>query len=113
MCDDVKFEKSSGNVFKDIGFSDEEAEALSFRTKLTFEVFTLLKKSRLRRAKAAELLAVDPADISKLKNGDDDHFSLMSLSDFRDRLKRYMEDQVTLSENDDKQNTTNVLGVEK
>ena len=31
MSDDVKFEKSSGNVFKDIGFSDEEAEALSFR----------------------------------------------------------------------------------
>ena len=113
MCDDVKFEKSSGNVFKDIGFSDEEAETLSFRTKLTFEVFTLLKKSRLRRAKAAKLLAVDPADISKLKNGDDDHFSLACLSDFRDRLKRYMKDQVTVPENDDKQNATDILGVGK
>ena len=113
MCDDVKFEKSSGNVFKDIGFSDEEAEALSFRTKLTFEIFTLLKKSRLRRVKAAKLLAVDPADISKLKDGDDDHFSLACLSDFRDRLKRYMEGQVTLSENNDKQNATDVLGVGK
>ena len=102
-----------GNVFKDIGFSDEEAEALSFRTKLTFEVFTLLKKSRLRRVKAAKLLAVDPADISKLKNGDDDHFSLACLSDFRDRLKRYMKDQVTVSENDDKQNATDILGVGK
>ena len=90
MCDDVKFEKSSGNVFKDIGFSDVEAEALSFRTQLTFEVFTLLKQSRLRRAKAAKLLAVAPADISKLKNGDDDHFSVACLSDFRDRLKHYM-----------------------
>ena len=106
----MKFEKSSGNVFKDIGFSDEEAEALSFRTKLTFEVFTLLKKSRLRRVKAAKLLAVDPANISKLKNGDDDHFSLACLSDFRDRLKRYMEDRGTLSENDDTQNATDVLG---
>ncbi|MCG9134843.1 XRE family transcriptional regulator [Candidatus Poribacteria bacterium] len=113
MCDDVKFEKSSGNVFKDIGFSDEEAEALSFRTKLTFEVFTLLKKSRLRRTKAAKLLAVDPADISKLKKGDDDHFSVACLADFRDRLKRYMEDQVPVSENDDKQNATDVLGVGK
>ncbi len=113
MCDDVKFEKSSGNVFKDIGFSDEEAEALSFRTKLTFEVFTLLKKSRLRRVKAAKFLAVDPADISKLKNGDDDNFSLECLSDFRDRLKRYMEDQVPVSENDNKQNATDVFGVGK
>ena len=110
MCDDVKFEKSSGNVFKDIGFSDEEAEALSFRTKLTFEVFTLLKKSRLRRVKAAKLLEVDPADISKLKNGDDDHFSLACLSDFQDRLKRYVEDRVTPSENSDIQNATDVLG---
>ena len=113
MCDDVKLEKSSGNVFKDIGFSDEEAEALSFRTKLTFEVFTLLKASRLRRVKAAKLLAVDPADISKLKNGDDEHFSLACLSDFRDRLKSYMEGRVPLSENDDAQNTTDVLGVER
>ncbi len=110
MCDDVKFEKSSGNVFKDIGFSDEEAEALSFRTKLIFEVFTLLKKSRLRRVKAAKLLAVDPADISKLKEGDDDHFSVACLSDFRDRLKRYMEDQVAPSETDKTQNATDILG---
>ena len=95
MCNDVKFEKSSGNVFKDIGFSDAEAELLSSRTKLTFEVFTLLKKSRLRRATAANLLGVDPADISKLKNGNDDHFNLARLSDFRDRLKCYMKSQVT------------------
>ena len=109
----MKFEKSSGNVFKDIGFSDKEAEALSFRTKLTFEVFTLLKKSRLRNVKAAKLLAVDPTDISKLKNGDDDHFSLACLSEFRDRLERYMEDRATLSENDDTQNTTDIIGVGK
>ena len=104
MCDNVKFEKSSGNVFKDIGFSDEEAEALSFRTKLAFEVFTLLKQSRLRGVKAAKLLVVDPTDISKLRNGNDDHFSLACLSDFRDRLKRYMEGRVPLSENDETQN---------
>lgn len=109
MCNDVKFEKSSGNVFKDIGFSDAEAEILSFRTKLTFEVFTLLKKSRLRRAKAAKLLGVNLEDISKLKNGDDDHFSLARLSDFRDRLQCYVKNQVTLSENDSKQGPTNAL----
>lgn len=113
MCDDVKFEKSSGNVFKDIGFSDKEAEALSFKTKLTFEVFTLLKKSRLRNVKAAKLLAVDPTDILKLKNGDDDHFSLACLSEFRDRLERHIEDQGTLSENDDTQNATDIIGVGK
>ena len=109
MCNDVKFEKSSGNVFKDIGFSDTEAEVLSFRTQLTFEVFTLLKKSRLRRAKAAKLLGVNPVDISKLKNGEDDHFSVACLSNFRDQLKCYMQNQVPLSEKDDKQGTTDAL----
>ena len=113
MCNDVKFEKSSGNVFKDIGFSDKEAEALSFRTKLTFGVFTLLKKSRLRNVKAAKLLAVDPTDILELKNGDDDHFSLACLSEFRDRLEHHIEDQGTLSENDDTQNATDIIGVGK
>ena len=113
MCDDMKFEKSSGNVFKDIDFSDEEAEALSFRTKLSFEVFTLLKQSRLKSVKAANLLAVDPTDISKLKNGDDDHFSLACLSEFRDRLRHYVKERGTLSENNDRQNITDVLGVGK
>ncbi len=113
MCDDMKFEKSSGNVFKDIGFSDEEAEALSFRTKLSFEVFTLLKQSRLKSVKAANLLAVDPTDISKLKNGDDDHFSLACLSEFRDRLRHYVKERGTLPENNDRQNITDVLGVGK
>ncbi len=113
MGNDVKFEKSSGNVFKDIGFSDKEAEALSFRTKLTFEVFTLLKKSRLSNVKAAKLLAVAPTDISKLKNGDDDHFSLACLSEFRDRLECHIEDRGTLSENDDTQNATDIIGVGK
>lgn len=112
MCGDMKFKKSSGNVFKDIGFSDEEAEALSFRTKLSFEVFTLLKKSRLKHVKAAKLLAVDPADISKLKSGDDDDFSLARLFNFRDRLRHYVKEQVTLSENN-RQNTTDVLGAER
>ena len=111
MCNNVKLEKSSGNVFKDIGFSDEEAEALSFRTKLSFEVFTLLKQSRLRSVKAANLLAVDPTDISKLRNGDDDHFSLARLSEFRDRLRHYVKERDTLSENNDRQNTTDVFGV--
>ena len=104
MCDDLKFEKSSGNVFKDIGFSAEEAEVLSFRTRLAFEVFTLLRESRLRRVKAAKLLAVDPVDISKLKNGDDEHFSLACLSDFRDRLQCYIDGQASLSEKDSTQN---------
>ncbi len=99
MCNDLKFEKSSGNVFfKDIGFSETEAEALLFRTKLTFEVFTLLKKYRLRRVKAAKLLAAEEPDILKLKKGDFDDFSIECLSDFRDRLKYYVEQQVASSE---------------
>lgn len=98
MCNDLKFEKSSGNVFKDIGFSEAEAEALLFRTKLTLEVFTLLKKSRLRRVKASKLLAVEEQDVLKLKKGDFDDFSIECLSDFRDRLKYYVERQVTSSE---------------
>lgn len=101
MCNDLKFEKSSGNVFKDIGFSEAEAAVLLSRTKLTFEIFTLLKKSRLRRVKAAKLLAVEEQDILKLKNGDFDDFSIECLSHFRDRLKCYVEGQVPTSEKEE------------
>jgi predicted XRE-type DNA-binding protein len=57
-------EKSSGNVFADIGLADSEQELL--KAKLTLQVHRLLKQSNLTQAEAAKLLRTTQPQISAL-----------------------------------------------
>ena len=65
----IKFTKSSGNVFKDVGFTDEEAKNLQFRSYL----MTVLRKYILNmgwsQKEAAERLKVTQPRISNLIHG--------------------------------------------
>jgi predicted XRE-type DNA-binding protein len=57
-------EKSSGNVFADLGLPDSEQELL--KAKLTVEIYRLLKDRGLTQIKAAELLGTTQAQVSAL-----------------------------------------------
>ena len=57
-------EKSSGNVFADIGLADSEQELM--KAKLTLQVHRLLKQSKLTQAEAAKLLRTTQPQISAL-----------------------------------------------
>jgi predicted XRE-type DNA-binding protein len=57
-------EKSSGNVFADIGLSDSEQEML--KAKLTLQVHRLLKQSNLTQAEAAKRLRTTQPQVSAL-----------------------------------------------
>lgn len=57
-------EKSSGNVFADIGVPNSEQELL--KAKLTLKVHRLLKKSKLTQVEAAKLLGTTQPQISAL-----------------------------------------------
>lgn len=98
MSKAVKFEKSSGNVFLDMGFSKEEAERELLRTDLAFEVYNLLEERKLTSAKAAELLGLDLSEISHIKNGDFEHFNVEKLFTLLNRLNRDVEIRITPSE---------------
>ena len=76
MSENVRFERSSGNVFKDIGFPEAEAERELLKADLAVEIYRILAERKLTQAKAGELLGVDQADVSRLKNGDFDRFSV-------------------------------------
>ena len=69
MTKAIKFEESSGNVFLDIGFSKEEAEHELLRSDLAFEIHSILKERELTQAKAGEILGINLADVSRLRNG--------------------------------------------
>jgi predicted XRE-type DNA-binding protein len=58
------FEKSSGNVFADLGLPNSEQELL--KAKLTVQIYKLIKDQSLTRTKAAELLGTTQAQVSDL-----------------------------------------------
>src|SRR5437588_11184411 len=50
--------RSSGNVFRDLGFSEEEAEHLVIRADLLIEIQKVVTARRLKQAQLAKLLRV-------------------------------------------------------
>ena len=54
----VKLTRSSGNVFRDLGFSPDEAEYLKVRSELMVNLQKVIKARGLTHAKAAERLGV-------------------------------------------------------
>ncbi len=75
----TKIRRSTGNVFRDLGFSPEEAENLKLRADLMIEVSKVIKSRRLTQAKAAALLGVSQPRISDLVRGKIDRFSVDTL----------------------------------
>lgn len=57
-------EKSSGNVFADLGFPNSEQELV--KAKLTVEIYRLLRERNLNQSDAAKLLGTTQAQVSTL-----------------------------------------------
>lgn len=82
----LKITPSSGNVFRDLGFSREEAEHLLIRSDLMIAVQKALERRALKQADAAKLLRVTQPRISDLLRGRIDLFSTDALIDMLARL---------------------------
>ncbi len=82
----VKLTRSSGNVFRDLGFSPEEAERLKVRSDLMISVQKAIAARRLKQAEAAKLLGITQPRISDLMRGRIDLFSIDTLIDMLARL---------------------------
>ena len=75
----MRVKKSSGNVFKDLGFERGEAENLRLRSKLMRELEKLIRDSGLTQSEAAELLGIQQSRVSDLVRGKIDRFSIDTL----------------------------------
>lgn len=82
----LKMTKSSGNVFRDIGFPREEAEHLLVRADLMIQVQKLIMSRQLKQKAAAKILGVTQPRVSDLLRGRIDLFSTDALIDFLARL---------------------------
>jgi predicted XRE-type DNA-binding protein len=75
----TKIRRSSGNVFRDLGFSTEEATNLKLRSDLMIRLSKLIDARGLTQAQAAELFGVTQPRVSDLVRGKIDRFSIDTL----------------------------------
>ncbi|MDX2121049.1 MAG: helix-turn-helix transcriptional regulator [Gemmatimonadota bacterium] len=75
----IRITKSSGNVFRDLGFSPVEAEHLRLRAELMLAIEKLIGRRKLTQAQAAKLLGVTQPRISDLVRGRLHRFSIDAL----------------------------------
>jgi predicted XRE-type DNA-binding protein len=82
----LKITPSSGNVFRDLGYSPEEAEHLLIRSDLMIAVQKAVERRALTQAAAAKILGVTQPRVSDLLRGRIDLFSTDALIDMLARL---------------------------
>jgi len=82
----LKVTRSSDNVFRDLGFSPDEAEHLLVRSELMIRVQKLIASRRLKQAEVAKILRVTQPRVSDLLRGRIDLFSTDALIDMLARL---------------------------
>lgn len=75
----TKIRRSTGNVFRDLGFSTEEAANLKVRSDLMIRLSKLIDARGLTQAEAAALFGVAQPRISDLVRGKIDRFSIDTL----------------------------------
>jgi predicted XRE-type DNA-binding protein len=82
----VRVTASTGNVFRDLGFSKGESEHLLVRADLLIQVQKTITSRRLTQAQAARVVRVTQPRVSDLLRGRIDLFSTDSLIDMLARL---------------------------
>jgi predicted XRE-type DNA-binding protein len=82
----VRVTPSTGNVFRDLGFSKEESEHLLVRADLLIQVQKAIRSRRLTQAETAKVLRVTQPRVSDLLRGRIDLFSTDTLIDMLARL---------------------------
>ena len=75
----MKITKGSDNIFRDIGFSESEAENLKLRSTLMIKVEKFVRDAGLTQADAAKVLGVTQPRLNQLLKGKIQLFSLDAL----------------------------------
>src|SRR6185295_8295651 len=82
----VRVTPSTGNVFRDLGFSNEESEHLLVRADLLIQLQKAIASKGLKQAEAARVLRVTQPRVSDLLRGRVDLFSTDALIDMLARV---------------------------
>lgn len=79
MSERLKRVRGSGNVFRDLGFSPDEAENLKLRSELMMRIEDHYRESGMTQVKAAKRLGLTQPRLNALLKGKIGEFSLDAL----------------------------------
>ena len=85
----VRMEKSSGNVFADLGIPHPEQELL--KAKLTLRIYRLIKQRGITQTEAGKVLGIKQPHVSALMRNRAGSFSVERLIDFLTALGQDVE----------------------
>jgi predicted XRE-type DNA-binding protein len=91
--DDMEVVESSGNVYKDLGFSDDESANLLVRSELMLMIKQLIRERGWTQQEAAAQLGVHQPRVSDLFQGRIGNFSVDTLMSWLHRLGK----EITIS----------------
>jgi predicted XRE-type DNA-binding protein len=89
MTEEIKVQKSSGNVFTDLGL--ENSDELLVKAELAYKISSIITKLEITQVEAAKLLGIDQPKMSALINGKLSGFSTVRLFRFLNSLGRDVE----------------------
>jgi predicted XRE-type DNA-binding protein len=85
----IEVEKSSGNVFADLGLPNPEQELL--KAHLTLQIYKIIKERGLRQAEAGKILGIKQPHVSALMRNRSGNFSVARLMEFLTALGQDVE----------------------
>ena len=85
----IQIEKSSGNVFADLGLPNPEQELL--KAHLTLQIYKIIKERGLRQAEAGKILGIKQPHVSALMRNRSGSFSVARLMEFLTALGQDIE----------------------
>ena len=77
MTQEIRVQASSGNVFADLGL--ENSDELLVKAELAYKISRMITQQQLNPTEAAEVLGIEPSQVSALIHGKLSNFSLVSL----------------------------------
>jgi len=83
-----------GNIFKDLGFSAEEAGKLKIKSQLMSQISELIKEKKFKQEEASHLLHVTRPRVSDIMRGKAGKFSIDALVDMLERMGKRVTVQV-------------------
>ncbi|MGI0488169.1 helix-turn-helix domain-containing protein [Pantanalinema rosaneae CENA516] len=89
MTESIQVQRSSGNVFADLGL--ENSDELLVQAELAHTISRIITQQKMTQAEAAEILGVDQPKISALMNGKLSGFSIVRLFRFLNTLGQDVE----------------------
>lgn len=87
----IPFEKSSGNVFADIGFTPAEAAELTAKSSLIIAIKETIDRRKLTQQQAAQLCGTDQPTLSKVFRGRMESVTIDRLANWLNALGRDVE----------------------